>query len=297
MAHIKSLKAKNFIWCSISGLTGLRLAAGFMVLVSLFSGHVFAQGDLLITPRRVVFEGAKRSMDLNLANTGQDTAVFAISLIQIKMKDDGGFETIAEPDPGQRFADRFLRFFPRTVALGPNEAQTVKIQLTRANELTEGEYRSHFYFRSVPRVTPLGEEEKAEDTTAISVRLIPVFGITIPAIIRVGESTAKATLTGLSLGAGGDGAPMLELVINRTGNMSVYGDITVDHISADGKITRVGVANGVAVYTPNSTRKLGFSLMDVPGVDYRAGKLKVSYSASSDVKPARFAEAELALQR
>jgi P pilus assembly chaperone PapD len=76
----------------------------------MFPDHGFAQGDLLITPRRVVFEGSKRSMDLNLANTGQDTAVYAISLIQIRMKEDGGFETITEPDPGQRFADRYLRF-------------------------------------------------------------------------------------------------------------------------------------------------------------------------------------------
>ncbi|HQG78208.1 MAG TPA: hypothetical protein PLS58_11995 [Bacteroidales bacterium] len=296
MAHLKSQKATNFSGSCRTGPAWLKPAAGLMVLVSLFCGNVSGQGDLLITPRRIVFEGPKRSMDLNLANTGQDTAVYAISLIQIRMKDDGGFETIAEPDPGQRFADRYLRFFPRTVVLGPNEAQTVKIQLTRTNELTEGEYRSHFYFRSVPRIKPLDGEEKPEDTTAISVRLIPVFGITIPAIIRVGESTAKVTLTGLSLGAGGDGKPMLEMVINRTGNMSVYGDITIDHISADGKTVRVGMANGVAVYTPNATRRFGISLMDVPGVDYGAGKLRVTYSASSDVKPAKFAEAEFLLK-
>ena len=71
-------------------------------------------------------------MDLNLANIGRDTATYAISLVQIRMTEEGGFETITEPDEGQLFASPYLRFFPRSVTLGPNEAQTVKIQLSRA---------------------------------------------------------------------------------------------------------------------------------------------------------------------
>ena len=214
-----------------------------------------AQGNLLITPRRVVFEGSKRSMDLNLANTGQDSATYSISIVQIRMKEDGGFETITEPDEGQRFADTFIRYFPRSVTLGPNESQVVKVQLTKTNELEPGEYRSHFYFRAVPKTKPLGEKEMEIDTTTISVKLTPIFGITIPVIIRVGESNSKVTLSDLGFKMVNDTIPSLNLVFNRTGNMSVYGDLAVDHISVQGKITRVGIANGVAVYTPNTVRR------------------------------------------
>jgi len=268
---------------------------GLLISVIIFPYDSIAQGDLLITPRRVVFEGTKRSMDLNLANTGKDTATYAISLMQIRMKEDGGFETITYPDPGQRFADRFIRFFPRSVTLGPNEAQAVKIQLIRSNELEPGEYRSHFYFRSIPKISPLGEKEKAKDTTTISVMLTPVFGITIPAIIRVGGSTARVAFSDLRFEMANDTIPRFTLVFNRSGNMSVFGDITVDHISTLGKITRVGMANGVAVYTPNTKRRFQFNLNMVPGVDFRTGTLRVIYTASSDVKPVRLAEAELAL--
>ena len=268
---------------------------GLLISVIIFPYDSIAQGDLLITPRRVVFEGTKRSMDLNLANTGKDTATYAISLMQIRMKEDGGFETITYPDPGQRFADRFIRFFPRSVTLGPNEAQALKIQLIRSNELEPGEYRSHFYFRSIPKISPLGEKEKAKDTTTISVMLTPVFGITIPAIIRVGESTARVAFSDLRFEMANDTIPRFTLVFNRSGNMSVFGDITVDHISTLGKITRVGMANGVAVYTPNTKRRFQFNLNMVPGVDFRTGTLRVIYTASSDVKPVRLAEAELAL--
>jgi hypothetical protein len=253
------------------------------------------QGNLLVTPRRVVFEGNKKSLDLNLANTGQDTATYAISLVQIRMNEDGSFETITEPDPGQNFADKNIRYFPRSVTLPPNEAQVVKVQLLRANDLEPGEYRSHFYFRSVPKVVALGEEETVVDTTSISVRLVPVFGITIPVIIRVGASNTEVTMSDLELEINEDSNPTLSLQFNRTGNFSVYGDLTVDYVSSNGTITRVGTANGIAVYTPNSIRRFQFDLNDLPEVDYKSGTLLVSFSSSSDVQPEKFAEAELIL--
>jgi hypothetical protein len=266
------------------------------IIISLFfTCDLSAQGNLLITPRRVVFEGSKRSIDLNLANTGQDTATYMISMVQLRMKEDGGFETITEPDPGQRFAGSHIRFFPRSVTLGPNEAQVIKIQLVKTNELTTGEYRSHFYFRAVPRQKPLGEEDKVKDTTTISVRLTPIFGITIPVIIRVGQTTTNVTLTELAFQTVNDTIPRFSMVLNRSGNISVYGDIAVDYISLQGKVTRVGVANGVAVYTPNIIRRFQFNLNIVPGVDFKSGTLRVIYSAPSDVKPVRYAEAELML--
>jgi hypothetical protein len=269
--------------------------AGIMGFSFFFDAEASAQGNLLITPRRVVFEGSKKSMDLNLANIGKDTATYAISIVQIRMKEDGGFENITQPDPDQRFADRYIRFFPRSVTLGPNESQVVKVQLTKTGELTPGEYRSHFYFRAVPKPKPQGEKGIVIDTATISIQLTPVFGITIPVIIRNGASTTNVTLSDLAFKTVSDTIPNLSLVFNRSGNMSCFGDIAVDYVSAQGKITRVGIANGIAVYTPNPIRRFQFNLNRVPGVDFKTGTLRVTYSAPSDVKPMRYAEAELAL--
>src|ERR1700759_689889 len=90
-----------------------------------------AQGDLLISPLRIVFEGSKKSQEINLANVGKDTATYVVSIIDIRMKEDGSFEQITVPDSGQNFAGKYLRFFPRRVTLAPNEAQVVKIQLIK----------------------------------------------------------------------------------------------------------------------------------------------------------------------
>ena len=87
-----------------------------MLLSLLPSNEVMAQGNLLIMPRRVVFEGSKKSEDLTLVNTGRDTAKYVVSIVQMRMKEDGSFDEITQPDSGQYFADKYLRFFPRTVS-------------------------------------------------------------------------------------------------------------------------------------------------------------------------------------
>jgi len=231
----------------------------FLLALVAFSGVMLpraqAQGNLLVTPRRVVFDGSSRVMELNLANTGRDTARYNISFIQYRMTEEGAFEEITEPDPGQFFADKHLRFFPRSVTLAPNEAQTVRMQVVGRERLDPGEYRSHVYFRAVPNQVALGEEDPNRDTTSVSVRLIPIFGITIPVIIRVGEPTTEVYISDLVLDKPEEGSPQLQMTFNRSGNMSVYGDLTVTHVSAEGTETIVGVVNGIAVYTPNALRR------------------------------------------
>jgi len=280
----------------LARIRSIILSASLIVVSSLLlTTGVYAQGNLLITPRRVVFDGSTRSIDLNLANSGQDSATYLISIMQIRMTGDGQFETITEPDPGQRFADRFIRYFPRSVNLAPGESQVIKIQVTRRSQLEEGEYRSHFYFRAVPDTRPLGEEEPTRVTDAISVQLTPIFGITIPVIIRVGESTTTVSLSDLAFSMVNDTDPQFELTFNRSGNMSVYGNLVVDHVSPSGTVTHVGIANGIAVYTPNNKRKFILNLLKTEDVDYTEGKLKIAYSAPSDIRPETYVESELML--
>lgn len=257
---------------------------------------LFAQGDLLITPRRVVFEGNKRVEELNLANTGRDTATYSVSFIQYRMTEDGNFEEITTPDPGQNFADKNLRFFPRSVTLAPGEAQTVRMQAINRERLAPGEYRSHVYFRAVPKEGALGLEEENADTTALSIRLIPIFGITIPIILRVGENNTKVTLSDIGLVQINDTTKILNVTFNRSGNMSAYGDLRVIHISPEGTNTPIGAVNGIAVYTPNPTRKFNVLIDNNINVDFTKGSIMVEYLSQSDRNPDKLAEAILQLK-
>lgn len=268
-----------------------------LVAMSLFPANEgIAQGNLLIMPRRVVFEGSKKSQELTLANTGADTAKYVVSIVQMRMKEDGSFELITTPDSGQFFADKYFRFFPRVVTLPPNQSQVVKMQLTKSAKMAPGEYRSHIYFRAERKDVPLGEDASQKDSAALTVRLSPVFGITIPAIIRVGECSAKVTLNNIAVEMFNDTIPRLQMNFIRSGNISVYGDIIINHTSPEGKVSRVALVKGVAVYSPNILRTFQCNLDKTLGVDYHKGKLNILYSTPEDVKASKLAEAELLLR-
>ena len=265
--------------------------SGFLICTQ----ETSAQGNLIIIPRRVVFDGTKRTQDLNLANTGVDTAKYLISVIQYRMLEDGNFQEITKPDTGQNFADKNFRFFPRSVVLAPNEAQTIKVQLINTSDLQPGEYRSHLYFRAVPNEKPLVDKANEKPENAISVRLVPTFGIAIPVIIRRGTSTNKVTLSASPVENTPQGANQLKLTFTRAGNMSVYGDILVNYISPEGKITQVGMARGFAVYTPNASRHFILGLDKNANIDYHKGKLHIVYTTSPEDKSIKMAETELTL--
>ncbi|MEO5943179.1 MAG: hypothetical protein ABIP30_01005 [Ferruginibacter sp.] len=262
------------------------------ILLTLFYSTATAQGDLLITPKRIVFDGSKRSEEINLANIGTDTATYTISFVQYKMNENGKFEPISDQDTTQKYSSKNLRYFPRTVTLAPNEAQSVKLQLINKNALLPGEYRSHLFFRAMKQPKPLGEEEVQKVDSVISIQLTPVFGISIPIIIRLGETSLKMNFSNASFVMNGNDA-LMKITLNRSGNISSYGDIRVDHISTDNKVTNVGFVKGIAVYLPNAKRNFSMLLNKVPGVDLHSGKLRVTYSDQSAI-PLTLCEQEIA---
>lgn len=88
--------------------------AGFWIVLLLLLTDLnqsFAQGDLMIYPRRLVFGSSQRSMDVTLANSGTDSSTYALSWKNYRMTSSGQFTEITEPDSGQYLADEILRFF------------------------------------------------------------------------------------------------------------------------------------------------------------------------------------------
>ncbi|MCC9135774.1 hypothetical protein ACFSKU_17270 [Pontibacter silvestris] len=255
--------------------------------------------DLQLLPMRVVFEGSNQVEVLNVINSGADTSTYSISFIQYRMTENGAMESITAPDSGQQFADKNIRYFPRKVRLAPGEAQAVKVQVYRASQLAPGEYRSHLYFKKEMDEAPFGTITDQADQTeseGISMQIVPVFGITIPVIIRAGAASAQVELSDLSLVRDEKGNSLLNLKLNRTGNKSVYGKLEVQHIAPTGEKTQVGLVKGVAVYTPNTARTFLLSLAQEAVTNYQAGKLLVVYRDMEGNKETVLAQAALQLE-
>jgi hypothetical protein len=258
------------------------------------SSKVRAQGNILVAPNRAVFEGHERYKELTLSNTGQDTSRYDISFKHYGMTENGSLEELAAPSNGIAFADSFVRFFPRKVILAPGEAQVVRLQLSQTGKMIDGEYRSHLYFRAVPKPKPLGENETTKrDSNAISIKLNAVFGIAVPVIIHVGESTTKVSVTNSAFEM--TKAPFVSMTLNRIGNMSCYGDISIDYIAPSGEVTRVAEQTGIAVYTPIEQRQVKLPVQTNSKIDYTKGKLHVVYKAKENLNQNSIGQAEIYL--
>ena len=271
-----------------------KILLSILISVLGLSFQSLAQGDLLVTPTRVVFEGNKQMEELNLLNMGKDTATYSISYVQKNMQEDGSFVNILKPDSGQMFADPYLRVYPRQVTLAPGEPQVIMLQCRRKPDMPAGEYRSHLFFRSEKDYKALGMKNSARDTTLLSVQLIPIFGMSIPVIIRTGAVNVSSTLGDLEFGIQQDTEQTLKLTIHRTGNISTYGDIKVEYIPAQGKSYQVGSVAGIGVYTNIDKRNIVVKLKNTSGAKLKNGKLKVQYISNEEgKKPVVYAEGEL----
>jgi P pilus assembly chaperone PapD len=262
-------------------LAALIVVAGLLGALRAPAAHAGSgPGDLLIAPTRVVFEGRVRTAEITLVNTGSSTAMYRIGFAHLRMNEEGGIQEIetSGAEPGERFADELIRYSPRQVTLEPGVAQTVRMQLRKPEDLAPGEYRSHLLFRAVPTAAP--DPKAAGDATAFSVQLTALYGVSIPVIVRHGDTAATATLSDLELvpPGGAEAAPVLRFRIGRSGNQSIYGDLTVTFAPAGGKARVVGLANGVAVYTPNPVRRAAIPLRVPPGTVLKNGRLHLAYT-------------------
>lgn len=239
-------------------------------------------GDLTILPTRVVLEGRVRAGEVLLKNAGKETATYRIFLQEMEMTPEGRLQGRTK-GPGELTAADVVRFSPHQVDLAPGEAQVVRIQVRKPENLPAGEYRSHMVFQGIPPVEAPVSTDPAAETKGLSISIKPVYGISIPIIVRHGETQASLKLANLAFhGVPSDQyLPALTLDILRQGNRSVMGDIEVVVVSGGPlkKGTVVGTNKGVAVYSNLPTRNVTMPLMPGKGVDLKGSRLMVTFTS------------------
>ena len=116
-------------------------------------------------------------------------------------------------------------------------------------------------------------------------RIVPRFGISIPVILRVGETTLTAGLRDLSVSAPAPGERAIDLVITREGTRSAFGDLTV---TAPGQRTPVAEIKGVGVYTEVASRQVRIPVNPKADAKFLAkgARLTVTY-IDDDVSPGK----------
>ena len=231
-------------------------AAAFMApLVSSAATAQAGAGDLLVAPTRIVLDG-RRGTDVILNNIGSEPATYRISVEFRRMTADGGLEDVAQPSAQHELTRDMLLYAPRRVTLAPNKPQSIRIAARPPQGLPDGEYRVHMLFRAIPPARPVMMPAAAQQKKGVSFALIPVYGVTIPVIVRLGNLHAKAAIENVRLESR-EGKSVVALDLSRSGDRSTFGEVRV--LKAGVK-EPIAIQRAVAVYTELSSRQVSIEL-------------------------------------
>jgi len=226
-----------------------------LILCCLLSSTLTVIADplLQVLPTRIVM-AQERSSTVSLVNRGDNAGEYRILLRNIRADDNGTFKAVEEAQEGDQFADKMIRYSPRRITLDARSKQDVRLVVRKPRDLADGEYRSHMVFRKLPKQDNVLEDN---DSDELSFSFQPIVEVTIPVIIRHGNLSATSELSDLKLTTkkeAGEDVQAIQVTINRDGNRSLYGDLTVWWKKPNGKETKVAFAKGLSVYVPNQKR-------------------------------------------
>lgn len=278
-------------------------------------------GGALIYPKRVVLSGRVRSAEVTLVNPGTQSLTYRIGFVELRMTPAGGLVEVGQGEAGDRSARPLIRFAPRQVTVAPDSAQKIRLALRKPAELAAGEYRSHLHCRTLPPADLGHDVERLDQEDGFSVRLQALPAISIPVIVRHGELQAEVSLDQLVLEPAAatvadstvadstdtdatdtdstdTTVPMqLGFRLHRTGQTSVYGDLSATLIAPDGNQTVVGLARGIAIYPPLTAISRKLLLTPPAGTSLEHGRLRLRFDSNpaEDGGITLQAEAELVL--
>ena len=253
------------------------LAAGCVAapLLALSTVAEAGVGDLLVAPTRIVLDGRKGA-EIILNNIGDEPATYRVSVEFRRMTEGGELVDVTTPSPGDKAAEDMIVYAPRKVALAPHQPQAIRIAARPAQGLPDGEYRVHMLFRAIPPATPV-VQATAEKPKGVQFKLTPVYGVTIPVIVRLGNLEASAGIANVQLEKKGD-TPEIGLDLTRAGTRSTYGEVRV--LKAGVK-DPIAIQKGIAIYTEVGKRHVSLGVAD----SYKgpvAGPVTVEYIETFD---------------
>ncbi|MEH6757095.1 MAG: molecular chaperone [Parasphingorhabdus sp.] len=277
----RSLKRLNKI---IAGL-------GVVLSILMIPGQAAqAAGDLLVAPTRIILDG-QRGTEVILNNIGSETATYRISLELRRMTAEGRLVEVGpeEENELEQAAKEMIRYAPRRVTLPPNQPQAIRLGVRAPQGLADGEYRVHLLFRAVPEAISVTEQETQKE--GFSIALTPIYGVTIPVIIRQGKLNATAAIANARMEPGEEG-PALAFDLSRTGDRSTYGEIRV---VKHGQAEPILMVRGIAVYPEIASRKVS---LPVPPemVAQLKGPLSIEYYEPENVGGGLITKTELVLR-
>ena len=267
----------------------LGLAALVAPLLTAVTPAIAGVGDLLVAPTRLVLNGRGGS-EVILNNIGEEPATYRISVEIRRMTPDGGLVEVEAPNAAESTAREMIVYAPRRVTLAPNQPQSIRITARAPAGIQDGEYRVHLLFRAIPPAKPVANKS-AEPPKGLSFALTPVYGVTIPVIVRLGNLEVKAGIANVRLEEK-NGKPHVALELSRSGERSTFGEVRV---LKSGVKNPIALQRAVAVYTEVASRKVTIPIEEAYEGEVR-GPVTVQYVETYEDGTKTLAETQAVLR-
>jgi hypothetical protein len=258
--------------------------------------------NLNISPKRVTFDRNRRSATVYIYNQGTAAATFDIGLVDRVMTSDGQIMAVTEASSKPELkplsdrltsAKAMLLASPRRATLAPGQGQTIRLRVGNLPEGAAGEYRTHLTITTIPpaSVGVTAESAAAGAPDELRFQINSVFGLSIPAIIRLGDADVRATIQNARIehaDVSTDGvAPARRTAIMafdlvRQGSNSLFGNIEI-RPAGQRRGDPIGLARGVGVYTEIDRRTVRIPLSREPAA---GEKLEITFT-DDDTSPGK----------
>lgn len=178
--------------------------------------------------------------EIRIYNDADFLQSFKVSLIEMKMNEQGALERVASYD---RSAKPYLRVGPR-ISRDVMPYSFQKVRIVKRGKPEAGEYRSHLLIEALTQVN-------TDQESGIFIR--PNFKYIIPVFVRQEHTPADISLGKPQASANGN----LQLLLQRVGEGSVSGDLVI----TDKNNQELYRANQVSVYPEIAVRTIETSLV------------------------------------
>jgi P pilus assembly chaperone PapD len=267
----------------------MKTAVHILLLVLFLSFVNSVQANLLVTPKRIVFDERDRTHQVVLINASTQARSYRLEWVEQQQTDGGTYRLLKDEETlGRKKASDIMRFSPRQVRLGPGERQVVKILARRSANMAPGEYRSHLLFSALPLETEVSDEA----VDGMKVLLNVLVSYSIPVILNVDYKAPQVSVSDVQVIEQKDKETKfadVNVTLSKTGSYSTYGKVKV-YFKAENQdsFKEVAILNGVSIYGEANSYTARLTWLDAP--ESRRGELRIRYEGDEEFSGTTFAE-------
>jgi len=208
-----------------------------------------AQPDIHFNEYRILLTEKNTSQNYRIFNQGDSEASCRVSFIDYLISEKGQLTLAKEAEKLSSSASSMLKASPSKVLIPPLSNQKVKVLVRRLKKKSDQEWVSYLNLQC----------KDANPELQNGLNLLPNYIFNIPVVVRKGNLSATAQITQAKL-ISKNNNQIVEFILNRTGQRSLYGDISI----SDENGSEIGSMIGVSHYQQTTNLPLSIILKRSP---------------------------------